>query len=326
MMVSIAGLAIVFTLVYLLSGGTLLERKATLYLYIPDATGLSDESPVRVDGIDVGKVKSVALSGSNVPARDIRVAMTVERAQLANIPADSVAAITSDTMIGDKFVNIASGRKGAPPVRPDGEIAYKETIDLIESLDLRQFVQRLRVVDAMVTDIEQGRGLVGQFIQTDTIYKGLRQSLVDIQNEIRAATGATSDVGKALHSDALYSQARDALKELDEALARLQSGQGGGGQFLRDPAQYEGLLTGIGDLRKAVHDLRASEFIQSDAQHAQWNKSLASIIQSIDEAGANPLLLSTWDYENLRGMARELSGTLHDFRSDPKKYLRLKVF
>src|SRR3982074_725952 len=87
--VCFAALTILGTLIYLLTGGTLLERKAELYLYIPDATGLGDGSPVRVDGIDVGKVSSVGLSGSTQPDRVIRVVLKIERKQLVKIPVDS---------------------------------------------------------------------------------------------------------------------------------------------------------------------------------------------------------------------------------------------
>jgi len=48
--------AILSVIVYLLTGGTLLQEKTTLYLYMPDATGLGTGTPVRVNGTTVGKV------------------------------------------------------------------------------------------------------------------------------------------------------------------------------------------------------------------------------------------------------------------------------
>src|ERR1051325_4313175 len=100
--VTLAAIAILGTLVYLLSGGTLFQQKATLYLFIPDATGLGPESPVRVDGIGVGKVEDVFLSRSTDPHRVVRVVMRLERAFLPRIPADSWAQLSSDSLIGDK--------------------------------------------------------------------------------------------------------------------------------------------------------------------------------------------------------------------------------
>ena len=80
--VILAALLILGTLVYLLTGGTFLEAKAQIYLYLPDATGIAAGSPVRVDGISVGKVRLVELSGSNEPNRVVKVTMTVDRDRL----------------------------------------------------------------------------------------------------------------------------------------------------------------------------------------------------------------------------------------------------
>src|SRR5579871_1716365 len=84
--VAITALAILSVLVYLLTGGTLLTEKITLYLYIPDATGLDSSSLVRVNGIDVGKVDKVDLSGSSEPNRVVRLTLKIENEKLADIP------------------------------------------------------------------------------------------------------------------------------------------------------------------------------------------------------------------------------------------------
>src|SRR5580658_3750054 len=88
--VCLVGLSILLVLMYQLTGGTLLEQKAALYLYIPNATGLSINSPVRVDGINAGLVKKIEFTGSNEPLRIIRITMTMERGKLDAISTDSI--------------------------------------------------------------------------------------------------------------------------------------------------------------------------------------------------------------------------------------------
>src|ERR1035437_8706544 len=63
--VILAGLLILGTLAFLLTGGTILEPKTQIYLFLPDATGVAPGSPVRVDGIGVGKVILVELSDAD---------------------------------------------------------------------------------------------------------------------------------------------------------------------------------------------------------------------------------------------------------------------
>src|SRR5271169_6699866 len=122
--VSIVALLILGTIAYLLTGGTLFEPKSTLYLYLPDATGLLAGLPVRVNGIGVGKVASVDLSGSRDQNRMVKVTMTIERDSLASIAADSTAQVASDTAEGDKYVAITGGAR-SDHVRPNDEIQYK---------------------------------------------------------------------------------------------------------------------------------------------------------------------------------------------------------
>src|SRR5581483_1671363 len=87
--VAVASLSILAVLVYLLTGGTLLEEKSTLYLYLNDATGPGAGSAVRVNGIGVGTVTSVMLSGSTQPNRVVRLQLKIEKQYLVDIPTDS---------------------------------------------------------------------------------------------------------------------------------------------------------------------------------------------------------------------------------------------
>src|ERR1039458_7372625 len=187
-----AGVVILSILAYLLTGGSLLTQKATMYLYIPDATGLGPGAPVRVDGIGVGKVRLVALSGSSQPNRIVKVTLTVERDRLASIPDDSTAQIASETMIGDQFVDISSGTS-RHFVSAGGEIVFKGSPDLLKTLDIRQFEKQLKIVSALLDDIEQGRGELGQFVEGDQMYSDLRKPVPQIEGGIRAAASTSSN-------------------------------------------------------------------------------------------------------------------------------------
>lgn len=323
--VCLVALLILLTLIYLLTGGTLFQPKATVYMYVPDATGLTKGSPVRVDGIGVGKVSSVDLSGSQQPKREVKVTITVERERLASIPVDSFAQLSTDTPIGDKFVDITSGRD-QNHIAPSSEITFKDQPELMKTLDLSQFQKQLRTLDATLTDIERGKGLVGQFVMGEGVYNSLLKNLGEFQKEIRSATDAGSSLGRALYSDEMYRQVSDPVVEFERSLERIQSGQGAPGQLFRDTAQYEQLRSGAGDLLRSLRGVRANEFMSSDQQYRDWNRMVTSLIQSVDEMNASPLLNRSDTYENLNGFTRELRDTVRDVREHPGKYLRLKVF
>jgi phospholipid/cholesterol/gamma-HCH transport system substrate-binding protein len=322
---TIAALLILGTIAFLLTGGTVLEPKSTAYLYMPDAVGLTTASPVRVDGIYVGKVQSVALSGMNQPDRVVRITMTIERDRLSSIPDDSTAEASADNLVGDKFVDVTSGHSSTP-IKPGGEIAYKASVDMMKRLDVVQFENQLRMMDALLTEIEGGQTPLGQFVQGDQMYRSVLKRLTELQSGIRAATQTTGQIGQALYTDTMYRQVAEPIHALDQSLAIIQSGQGPIGQLLRDDAQYVQLRDSIAGLGKVAQQFRAGPLLASDQQHKDWNRMVEQMIQMVDDFAANPMMTGTSTYENLAGMAQELQSAVKDFREHPKKYLRMKFF
>ncbi|MCX6630791.1 MAG: MlaD family protein [Candidatus Solibacter sp.] len=323
--VILAGLLILGTVAFLLTGGTFFEPRTLIYLYLPDATGVAAGSPVRVDGIGVGKVTLVELSGSNEPNRVVKVTMSIERHRLTSITDDATAETTSDTIIGDKFVDVTSG-SGARHLLPGGELQFKGSGDLMQRLDLAQFQQRLHVIEVLLDDIEQGRSPLGEFIMGETIYNDLRRKVTELQRGIHVAADTTTAVGQALYTDSLYRKVSQPLRQLDESLARLQSGQGAGGALLRDTRQHEEALAQIAGLRRSIRNLHGAEIMTGERSYDDWTRQVAAIIRQVDQFNAGPALTTSAAYDNLRGMAGELQVTTKEFRENPRKFLRIKLF
>jgi len=323
--VAVAALLILGTISYLLTGGSIFEPKTTLYLYLDDATGLQRGSPVRVDGIGVGKVDRVELTDAKEPNRVVRVSVKVERDRLDTITADATAQVTSDTPIGDKFVDITSG-VSPQHLLPGAEIPFKGSPELMKSIDLAQFQKQVRTIEKLLDEIEQGRSPLGQFIAGDELYNQLRDKIKALQAKMHAAADTTSAVGQALYSDALYHQLLDPLRGLDESLAKLQSGQGSLGQALHDSQQFDQTRKQVAELRGSIASLKKTEMLISDRAHTDWTKQVSTIMQSLDAFNAGPLLTRSEVYENFNGMAKELQVSVREFRENPKKYLRLKLF
>jgi phospholipid/cholesterol/gamma-HCH transport system substrate-binding protein len=323
--VTVVSLVILVVLLYKLFGNALLAPKTVIYLYVPDGSGLSNESPVRVDGIDVGRVSTVTLSGSNQPSRVVKVTLSIQRDRLGTIPSDSVTQISSDSLIGDKFVDITSGTSPTS-ITPEGEIIYKDQPELLRSLDLTQFTAQLRLVDATLADIENGRSQFGQFYNGDSFYNDLEKRLKDLQIAFHEAVGTTSMVGQLLNSDDLHRKISDMLVNVDQQVAQLQAGQGPAGQLLRNSAQYDQMVTLLQGFRQSLQALGGNPLLQSDEAYNNANQSLAALLKSLDEFNRNPQLNNTLLYDNLNGSLQELRDTIKDFRLNPRKYLRIKLF
>jgi uncharacterized phage infection (PIP) family protein YhgE len=195
----------------------------------------------------------------------------------------------------------------------------------MQRVDIAQFQQQMHLIELLLDDIEQGRSPLGAFIKGDAIYNEVRDKITQLQRGIHVAADTTTAVGEALYTDALYRKIAEPLHQLDESLARLQSGQGTGA-LLRDTQQYEQALAQVADLRRSIESLHGAEMIASDRAYNDWTRQVGAIIRQVDEFNAGEMLTTSAVYDNLDGMAKELQAKGKEFRENPRKFLRMKLF
>jgi hypothetical protein len=70
------------------------------------------------------------------------------------------------------------------------------------------------------------------------------------------------------------------------------------------------------DLRKTIAGWRAQELVASDAAYVEWNRSLASLIQTVERMSADPMFATSQTYDNVNGLVKELRDTMKDFRGN----------
>jgi len=106
----LAGLVIAF----LWFADTQLSEHMTRYetYFASVGSGLSAGSPVRVNGVQLGRVAEVALD-PNAPTR-VRVIMDID--SRAPIRSDSVATLEIQSLAGTVAIEISAGTKNAPPI------------------------------------------------------------------------------------------------------------------------------------------------------------------------------------------------------------------
>ena len=104
---AICALVLLAVLVFLLTGDKkFFSEDVIVYTFLDDSAALTPGSPVRLNGILIGSIKGVGLSGENVDNRVIKVSLGIDREMLRLIPTDSVAAIASENVLGSKYINI----------------------------------------------------------------------------------------------------------------------------------------------------------------------------------------------------------------------------
>jgi phospholipid/cholesterol/gamma-HCH transport system substrate-binding protein len=337
---AIAALSITGVLVFLLTGTKKLwTDDVVIYTFMDDAAALATGSPVRLNGILVGKVKNVALSGETAVQRIIRITMNVERQYLSQIPVDSVAAISAENVLGAKFINIRKGQSQVT-VQPEGEIPSLDTREFEEVVQqgytlLASLQGILKRIDAIVGLVETGKGSIGKLLVDEELYNRLIAIVAEAQKITNALGRPQGTIGRLIYDDEMYTELRKSMARVDSMLADLQAGQGTAGKFLKDEALYTELRQTVAEVRKTVEELNAGKgtagkLLKDDALYNQLQTSLArvdSIIAKINsgQGTIGQLLVNPQLYDTLNGATVEARELIRAVRENPKKYLRIKL-
>jgi len=182
------GLFILGALVVLAIGIFLIGSKEMLFnsTYTVKANfktvaGLDNGSDVRVGGMHEGTVKRIILPPR--PDQEVTVEMSVDKRTHDVLKKDSVAAIKSEGLMGDKFVEITFGSPEAESLKNGDTINTAPPVDisdLINKMDTLLDSSQAAVkniegtasnMEAISSNIKQGKGTVGALINDKTMYQ-----------------------------------------------------------------------------------------------------------------------------------------------------------
>ncbi len=337
---AIVAMGIAAVLIFLLtSQKPIWESYATIYTYMEDSSALAKGSPVRLNGILIGSVKTVDLSGSNDPNRVVRVVMEVQKDRLPAIPVDSMADISAENVLGTKFINITKG-KSKVRLQPNGEVKSEsspEIQDLVKKgfgiFDAAQAI--LGRIDRIVGLIESGQGSMGKFLVDEEFYNRLVTTVAEVQKVVEAMNSGRGTVGRLLYDESLYNEARSSIARLDQLIADLQAGQGTAGKLLKDPALYDEARASLAQVHKLLDDINAGKgtagkLLKDEAAYKQIQSVLGKVDTTLDRVNSGQgtigqLLVNPQLYDSMRGLSGELQSLVKDIRANPKKFLRVKL-
>jgi|SRR5579864_6135958 len=337
---ALVAMIIVAVLIFLLTGQSyLFTRTFELRTFMDDSSGMADGAPVRLNGIMVGNVDQLKISGSKDPRRIVEIVMTVKYEYLTEIPKDSMAGISASNLLGDKFINITKGAS-TQHVSPGDEIRSVPNQDIPELMSqaaslLGQFQGLLTRVNSILSDVEAGKGNIGKFLKDEELYTRLNSAIAEAQqilNQVRTGKGTLSHL---LNDDTLYQEVRAPLQKINDIVAELEQGHGTAGKLLKDPALYDDLRKSTAQFNQLLSDLQAGKgtagkFLKDDALYNQINALLAKVDGTIDKLNAGQgtlgqMMVNPQLYESLNGVTGELRQLVKDMRANPKKFLRIKL-
>ena len=346
-LLAVGALTIFAVLVFLLTSSRgFLKSRSDIYTYLDDSAAVAIGAPVRLNGIDVGRIGSVDLSGSSESNRVVKVTMQVNDDFLPSIPVDSQAGVAAENLLGTKYINIKKG-KSPMTVKAGSEIKSLDTREFDEVVQqgysaLASLDGILKKVDGIIDDIQGGKGTIGQLLSDDQLYKRVLNITTEVQKLAETLNSDQGTLGKLMHDQQLYDDVRGTVARVNTLVDGLQQGQGTAGKLLKDPALYDETRATIDDTRAAIADVRklvagvndgqgtVGKLLKSDDLHNQLQATMGrldTLLEKINngQGTLGQLLVNPALYESLDGTTREMNGLLKDFRANPKKFLRIKL-
>ncbi len=119
--VLVLGAVLVAGVLWLASGGAF-QKQYDLYLAIEEESvaGLNLNSPVKYNGVDVGKVQDIRLDPAN--PEHVRLIFAIERG--TPIKEDTVAMLKAQGLTGIAYVELSGGTRNAPALRASAGSEY----------------------------------------------------------------------------------------------------------------------------------------------------------------------------------------------------------
>ena len=305
-LLAVAAMAIAAVLIFLLtSTSTLFEGTFRVRTFMEDSAGMAEGAPVRLNGILVGTVEHVKLSGEKNKLRVVEIEMSVKDQFHAQIPEDSVAGISASNLLGDKYINITKGQSPRQ-VASNGELKSLQAQDIPQLMAqsatiLTQFQNILGRADNILADVENGKGNIGKLIKDDELYTRVNATAAQVQALVADVKNSKGTISKLIYDDSLYNEMRRPIQRLDDMLAEIQKGKGTAGKLLKDEELYRQVNAIMGKLNQTVDKLNSGQ-------------------GTLGQLMVNPQL-----FDSLNGASREMKALMTDMRANPKKFLRIKL-
>jgi len=256
----LAGLAILMVSILML-GDIHFRPQNYVQVVFKNVEGISDKSPVKISGVEVGTVKKITLVDSHA-------ALTLALRKDIRLYKNAKIRIRSTGIIGTKFVSLDPGKPLPESPEESQRVADGETLVGVETLSIDELMERV----AKSLDDITGGGALGENLNatmanlksiTNALNAALgrqQQSLVNIVKNVEDFSVHAKSVAANL-DDVLKSSKEEiklAIKNLKETLDKsntilggVQRGEGAIGALFTDKKTGEELKETVTNLKQA---------------------------------------------------------------------------
>jgi len=235
---TILGLCVFGFSLYFL-GGLSITRTYELNIKFADVSGLPVKAPVKLSGVEVGKVKQIKIE-------DGTVVVVAEINDGQPIYHGAQFSVVMTGIIGTKYLRIVQG--------PSTGKIYKagEYITGVDEIPMDVMITQTMASIKDLADSVNNQGVFGA--QLNQTMKEVRQLSANL-NQLVASMGPTvKDTLRNL--DAASARLNDVMAKADALLAGIEKGEGVVGGLLKDPQMKEDVKESVSDLKETMAEVK----------------------------------------------------------------------
>jgi phospholipid/cholesterol/gamma-HCH transport system substrate-binding protein len=252
------------------------ERKVNYEIHLVRTNGLQEGAQVSLSGVPVGSVTDLRFP-SDLSVRYIVVTLRIATDVAPRIRTDTVAAVRTFGLLGDRYVELTPGSPEAQPVEPGGLIASIDPVDYESLLGqgndaVTNIVEVTSSLRDVLGTIQRGEGLLGAMVRNrefgEQTLRDLQQSLANVQTTSNALANILQRVergegvlGYLVHdskeSRELLGNLNRSAKSLDRLTMRLSSSRGTLARLIDDEEYAKRLLTNLDHTTQNLAEITA---------------------------------------------------------------------
>jgi len=254
--------------------GVFSEHGYELTAVFINASGLDVKTPVKIAGVEVGKIKKISLDGFKALA-------TLTLKDNLRIPVDSRISIRSQGILGDKFLEIIPGNDQKLLVQggriqdviepPDFDQLFasmnvaaknfgetmgelKDIISEKEKANIKKSIENFQEVSGDFKNlIKDNKGNISRVVSNvDETMSGLKLMVKDVES-------GKGTLGLLVKDETLYNDAREAVNVLKTISADINQGKGTLGKFVKDEALYDETKATMANIKDLTDGIKKGE-------------------------------------------------------------------
>jgi phospholipid/cholesterol/gamma-HCH transport system substrate-binding protein len=226
------------------------EKNVPYKTFLTSITGLKVGDPVRLAGVDVGRITKIHILTD-------RIEVDFEVKPGTMVRTDTVAGLRLTNLLGGQFLGLSFGTPTAPLLPAGGTVTGKDVanIDIIVDnvSDLTQDAK------ALITSLNRNQNEVLKKISgiLDDNRGNLKGAIANINSITEKMDRGEGSLALLLNDKKLYADASATMASLNGVAGKIERGEGTLGKLVNDDAFYRDATAVVADLKAGVKDLNA---------------------------------------------------------------------